>query len=284
MRSLLGSRWVRRLTASLAIGVALALLAAAFGLRWGAWRTWARAEEAWERGEYRRAAELFQKMADAYPDEERAAEALFRVGRINYLFLGEVPEAVHVLRSLARREDGGTWALRSQLLLGEIFEVRQGDCRQAIVEYQRFIGMNRGGEGNDEAQLAVARCSFAIGEYEQARAEYENLLERYPDSPLRQRALAGAAGAHSVTGRPGLAIRAYREVLAAGPDPVLAAEARFGIASALEESGDLAGALAELEAARDGYPNPGLVEERIERVRQRIAKQGPRGKTHDGGE
>ena len=64
--------------------------------------------------------------------------------------------------------------------------MRQGDCRQAIVEYQRMISLDPRGEGNDEAQFAVARCSFALGDYDQARAEYELLLERYPESALRR--------------------------------------------------------------------------------------------------
>jgi len=72
-------------------------------------------------------------------------------------------------------------------------------------------------------------------------------------------------------------VKLYREALAATKDPALAAEAGFGVATSLEEAGDLAGALEQFERVRSTYPNPGLVEQRIARARDRIAQQGGRG-------
>ncbi len=277
------SRWARRLAAGMACGMAAAALFAFADRRFGPGRAFHRAEAAWEDGDYRRAAALFQRTADRYPDHPLAPEALYRVGRVTYLFLRDVPEAVHVLRAVARRRDAGAWGREAQRLLGEIFEQRQGDCRQAIVEYQRYIQMDPGGEGNDTAQLAVARCSFLLGEFDQARAEYETLLERYPESALRAEAHAGVGAAAAVTGRTGLALEAYRRARAEAADAALAAEAAFGIAAALEASGDLAGALAAYEEALGGHPNPAIVERRAAQVRDRMRRQGPRtGGAHGG--
>lgn len=275
-RRLTSSRWVRRLAASLTCGVIVAVLAVAANNHWGARRAFRNAEAAWDRGDYRRAADLFRDLAERYPDHRLAPEALFRLGRGTYLFLNDPREAVLVLRALARREGSGAWARRAQQLLGEIFEVRQGDCRQAIVEYQRMISLDPRGEGNDEAQFAVARCSFSLGDFDQARAEYEVLMERYPESPLKPKALAGIANTWYVTGHFGQAVKFYQQALRESRDPALAAEAGFGIATSLEEAGDLAGALAQFERVRSTYPNPGLVEQRIARARERIARQGGR--------
>lgn len=275
-RKLLFSRWARWLVGSLVCGVAVAVLVVAARDHWGARRTFDNAEAAWERGEYRNAAALFREVAERYPKHQLAPEAMFRVGRGTYLFLNDPREAVLVLRALSRREDSGPWARRAQQLLGEIFEVRQGDCRQAIVEYQRMISLDPRGQGNDEAQLAVARCSFALGDFDQARAEYELLLERYPESVLKPRARAGIANAWYVTGRFDLAVKFYQQAQQESRDPALAAEAGFGIATSLEETGDLAGALAQFESVRSTYPNPGLVEQRISSVRERIVQQGGR--------
>jgi TolA-binding protein len=257
-------------------GLATALVVAAGREHWGAQRTFGRAEAAWEGKQYRESAVLFREVAERYPAHRLAPEALFRLGRVNYLFLNDPREAVRVLRALSRSEVAGPWARQAQRLLGEIFEVRQGDCRQAIVEYQRMISLDPRGEGNDEAQFAVARCSFALGDFDQARSEYELLLERYPESALRAKALAGIANSWYVTGRFSQAVRLYREALEAAEDPALAAEAGFGIASSLEEAGDLAGALEQFERVRATYPNPRLVEQRILRARERIAQQGGR--------
>jgi TolA-binding protein len=275
-RSLIASRWTRRLAASLAAGVVAAALLVVAGEQWLARRSFERAVAAAEAGDYRAAADGFKKLVERHPGHALAPEALYRLGRTTYLFLDDPGEAVHVLRTLARRADAGPWARRAQQLLGEIFEVRQGDCRQAIVEYQRMISLDPRGADNDVAQFAVARCSFALGDYDQARAEYELLLERYPESGLRAQALAGAANAWYVTGRFAQAVKLYRQALAETKDPALAAEAGFGIATSLEEAGDLAGALAQFERVRTTYPNPGLVEQRIARARDRIAQQGGR--------
>jgi len=275
-RSLIASRWARRLAGSLVVGVMLAVLVATAREHWGAQRAFGNAEAAWDRGDYQRAAALFREVAERYPDHRLAPEALFRLGRGTYLFLNDPREAVLVLRALARRESSGVWARRAQQLLGEIFEVRQGDCRQAIVEYQRLISLDPRGEGNDEAQFAVARCSFALGDYDQARAEYELFLERYPESVLKPRVLAGIANAWYVTGNFGQAVKLYQQAQQESRDPALAAEAGFGIATSLEEAGDLAGALAQFERVRSSYPNPGLVDQRIARARERIARQGGR--------
>jgi TolA-binding protein len=272
-RSLITSRWARRLAASLGAGGALALLVVLGFSEWGAKRAFERADEAWESGDYRRAVEGFAHVAQEYPRHALAPEALFRVGRINYLFLRDVGEAVHVLRDLAKDPAAGPWAVRAQRLLGEIFEQRQEDYRQAIVEYQRLITLNPGGEGNDEAQFAVARCYFKLEDFDQARAEYEVLLDRYPESGLRLAALLGIANAHYVAGRHAPAVKYYRQVMAEAKekDAELAAEAGFGVASSLEETGDLAGALRELEKIR-AYPNPALIAQRIARVRSRLAQ------------
>ncbi len=276
VRRLMASRWVRWLAGSLAGGVVVAILVATARDHWGAQRLFRGAEAASQRGDYQRAATLFRQVTERYPDHRLAPESLFRLGRLTYLFLNDPREAVLVLRSLSRRGNAGAWVRRAQQLLGEIFEVRQGDCRQAIVEYQRMISLDPRGEGNDEAQFAVARCSFSLGDYDQARAEYELLLERYPESSLRPRALAGIANAWYVTGRFAQAVKFYRLAQQESRDPALAAEAGFGVATSLEESGDLNGALAQFERVRSTYPNPGLVEQRIARARERIAHQGAR--------
>ena len=71
-------------------------------------------------------------------------------------------------------------------------------------------------------------------------------------------------------------MKLYRRRSSESRDPALAAEAGFGVATSLEEAGDLAGALEQFERVRSTYPNPGLVEQRIARARERIAQQGGR--------
>ena len=275
-RWLITSRWTRRLAASLAAGVAAALLVVVAAEHLGARRLFSRAAAAADRGDHRLAAALYADFAERHPAHELAPEALLRLGRTASLYLDDQDAAIRALRRLTASAGAGPRAAEAQRLLGEIFETRQGDCRQAIVEYQRLIGLDPDGAGTDEARLAVARCSFALGEYAQARTDFEQVLERHPASPLRARALLGAADCWYVTGRYPLALQRYREARAAAADPALAAEAGFGAAAALEESGELGAALEEFERVRPTHPNPGLVAARIARIEDRIARRGDR--------
>ncbi len=267
------SRWPRLLGLSLLLAVAGAVVLFTTGHRYRVKKIFASAERSWEEGDYQRAVELYQAVIDEDPGDPLSVRAQFQVGSTYHLFLQRDREAVQAFRDLIKKNPAGPWSLRAQELLGEIFEKRFEDYRQAIVEYQRLINLSGGGEEGDRAQLAVARCYFKMGDFDQARGEYEIHLEWYPGSPRRDRALAGAANSHYVVRAFQSAIRYYRQVIEVSDDPKLRAEAGFGIASCLEEAGDLRGALAAFAKVRRDYPNPELVEQRLDRLRKRLEKQ-----------
>ena len=257
---------------SLLLAVTGAVLLFTFGHSYRTRKTFAAAESSWEEGDYLRAIELYQSIVDEAPENPLAAEAQFRIGSTYYLFLQRERDAVQTFRDLIKADAASTWSIRAQGLLGEIYERKLGDCRQAIVEYQRLINLTSGSEEGDRAQLAMARCYFKLGDFDQAREEYEIHLERYPDSPRQDRALAGVANAHYVVRSFPAAIRYYRRVIDVSADPLLRAEAGFRIASCLEESGDLRGAVKEFETILETYPNPELVEQRLSRLEGRLRK------------
>jgi len=267
------SRWPRLLGLSLAVAVTLAIIAFTAGHRYRVHKTFARAEESWEKGDYQKAIDAYLVLAEEYPDDPLADQAQFQIANTYYLFLQQDRQAIRTFRDLIRRDPASPWSLTAQGLLGEIYERRLDDYHQAIVEYQHRINLSPGDEGSDEAQLGVARCYFSLGDFEQAREEYQIHLEQYPDSSRRDRALTGVADSYYVTRAYQSAIRYYREAAAVSSDPRLRTEAGLGIASCLEESGDLRAALEEFEKVARDHPNPGLVRQRIERIRERIEKQ-----------
>ena len=230
------SRWPRLLGLSLLLAVAGAVVLFTTGHRYRVKKIFASAERSWEEGDYQRAVELYQAVIDEDPGDPLSVRAQFQVGSTYHLFLQRDREAVQAFRDLIKKNPAGPWSLRAQELLGEIFEKRFEDYRQAIVEYQRLINLSGGGEEGD-------------------------------------RALAGAANSHYVVRAFQSAIRYYRQVIEVSDDPKLRAEAGFGIASCLEEAGDLRGALAAFAKVRRDYPNPELVEQRLDRLRKRLEKQ-----------
>jgi TolA-binding protein len=267
------SRWPRLLGLSLVLAVVGAILLFTVGHRYRVKRSYAVAEKNWEEGNYRKAVELYQAVLDEYPSDPLAGQAHFRIGTTYYLFLQQEREAILAFRDLTKTDPSGSWGRKAQKKLGEIFENRLQDYRQAVVEYQRLINLSPSVDESEEAQLAVARCYFKLGDFTQAREEYEIFLERYPGSPRRDRALDGLASTCYVTRRYQSAITYYRMVISESKDPELRAEAGFGIASCLEEAGSLKAALKQFMDIREEHPNAELVRQRIDRLQEKLARK-----------
>ncbi len=270
-RWLATSRWPRFLGLSLALAVVGALLLFTVGHRYRVKRSYAVAEKNWEEGNYRKAVELYQAVLDEHPSDPLAGQAHFRIGNTYYLFLRQEREAILTFRDLTKKDPSGPWGLRAQKKLGEIFEKGLEDYRQAIVEYQRLMNLSPSAAESEEAQLAVARCYFKLGDFTQAREEFEIFLERYPGSPRRDRALDGLASTCYVTRRYQSAITYYRRVIDESQDQGLRAEAGFGIASCLEEAGSHQAALEQFMDIRGEHPNVELVQQRIDRLQEKLA-------------
>ena len=254
---------------SLAAAVAGALVLFAAGHRYGVKKNYSRAEAAWEAGDYRRAIDLYQTVVDDYPSDPLAGQAAYRAGSTYYLFLGKERKAVLAFRELIRKAPGSSWGIKAQGELGYIFEHRLEDYRQAIVEYERVLGIASSPAEKEEAQLSVARCYFKMGDYLQAREEYEVFLEQFPESGLTNRALTGVASCYYVNRLYQSAIKYYRMAYRESGDDQLKAEAGFGIAVSLEEAGELAAALRQFEEILEFHPNAPLVHQRIERLKNK---------------
>lgn len=269
------SRWPRYLVVSFSLSLAFAVVIFTFGHRYQVKRSYDDAERAWERGEYRRAVELFQKVADEYPSDPLAGKASFRKGNTYLLFLRQESDAILAFRDLIERDPQGSWSHQAQKLLCEIFEERLEDYLQAIVEYQRLLNLSHSPEEASEAQLGVARCYFKLGDFSQACLEYEKHIETYPEGPFHDKALQGLANCYYVSRRYRSAITFYQRIREESADPQIKAEASFGLASCLAEAGDREEALEEFRRIVDTHPNGDLVKQRIERLQQKKEKVTP---------
>jgi TolA-binding protein len=258
------------LAISVLVAVGAAALLSVAGRRHRLQGSFREAGRLWDAGDYREAIVLYQGIVDDFPGEEISHRAQYQIGMSYYLFLQKEREAIRTFRELVRRVPESPYSVKAQMHLGEIYEKRLGDYQQAIVEYQRLIHMSREGLQADEGQLAVARCYFHLGDIDQAREEYEVHLERFPESPNSARALSGIGNCYYVRRAYGSAIRYYRRVVDETEDGRLRTEAVFGIATSLEEAGELQQALEEFRRIAGDHPNPALVQRRIDRLRQKI--------------
>ena len=257
-RALITSRWARWLAGSLLCGVVAAILAAAARDHWGARKVFGNAEAAWDRGELPESRPLlFREVAERHPDHRLAPEALFRLGRGTYLFLDDPREAVVVLRALARREEcRGLGAAGAEAARGNLRGAPGG-----------LPPGNRGVPADDRPRRARPRATTRRSSPSRVARSRSGIttrrapstscsLERYPESDLKPRALAGIANAWYVTGRFGQAVELYHQAQREARDPALAAEAGFGVATSLEEAGDLGRRARAVRTRAVGLPEP----------------------------
>jgi TolA-binding protein len=112
-----------------------------------------------------------------------------------------------------------------------------------------------------------------LNNFEQARIEFENLLRLYPATSLAAEVRFRIAVTYALEGEAENAMAAYRDVVSRWPESPYAVEARFGLATALEERDRLKEALEILAGLRGVYSNQQALNQRIEALEGRIGKK-----------
>jgi len=259
------------------LGLALAVLVAG-GAYWYHATLQARLEETFQNGmalrqsgQYAEAVELFSGLHDDYPSFVRVPQALFQKAEILDLYLFRHSDALLTYLLLERDYPDAPEVDPARRQVAILFKYRLGDCGQAIAAYQKVLDLP--GPDNDRLQYEVADCYFRLNNFEQARIEFENLLNNYNSSGLTAEVRYRVAMTYALEGKQPEAAAAYRLVMQDWPESPYAIEASFGLATVLEEQEELLEALKILEELDGIYPKQDILERKTEQVRERIEKK-----------
>lgn len=234
-------------------------------------RYYARAEEQQLAGHYPEAARLYKKLQRRHPDSPKADEALYRLGQIRQLQLKSYPEAILAFLSLEKDYPHSPLAGEALRQVADLYKHQLLDYPRAIVIYQKLL--DRGTDDADAVQYQIADCYFRLNNFEQARIEFESLLKNHPETSLSAEVHYRLAVNLALEGEGKKAIAAFEQVEERWPESPYAVEARFGRAGVLEDRDDLGGALRLLEGLRGSYPTGDILEQRISQVKSRIKKK-----------
>lgn len=208
---------------------------------------------------YRRAAEA-EDPAVAGPALVSAAELQRDVG-------ADPAAAEELCEEAVSRLPRTEWAAACLRVVAELREERR-DWWGAIDAYREFLAQNPGDPLGEQVRNRIALCYLALDDPGQALVEWTEQLERYPEGELAADALLGVARSHDLAGDCGLAVFVYRRVQVRFEGRPQAAEAMLGEAGCLEVQGDLDGAETLYRRCLESYPNPEVVEARLEQLRQ----------------
>ena len=230
----------------------------------------AMAEERWNQGDYLGAAREYERIIHEYPKSGPAAEAYFWTGIITYLYLHDPQRGLEAFSKLVTDFPKSSQVPAALRYMAEIYDQRLGQPRRAIVAYQRLIGSSRDPQEIIESQYRIGEIYLELGDFDQARTEWELLMHRDPKGSWSDRALYHIGSTYFLQGQYLQAIAAYERLLADYPQSELIIDTKYGIANSLEETDRLEEALQRYRELETSYPTPGVIRLRIKSVEKRL--------------
>lgn len=222
-------------------------------------------------GEYEDAADIFRSIHKKHSDFHLAPQALFRLAEVLNHYLERYHEAILTYLTIEKDYPETEQARKAQEEVAEIYKHRLQDYGRAIVAYQKVL--DSGISDGDRIQYEVADSYFRLNNFEQARIEFESLLQNHADSALLAEVQYRIAVAYSLDGESEEAEKAFRATIEKWDESPYAIEARFGLATVLEERDELRAALQILEELKGIYPNAEALVKKTDQVKERISKK-----------
>lgn len=220
-------------------------------------------------GNHDAARDIYFDVAASCPQSERCAEALLRVGEIEVNIKGRPDNALEayerVIEFFPLKEAGRVARERRAAL----FE-RKGDYLGAAEEYAQLLQYFPQNKNAAYHLLRLGESFVALGNYKQARSELKGLIASDSiDKKIRAEAFFAFAESYFLEGRLGLAEKVYQRLINGFPQSELIPEARMKIATCREERGFMGDAVRSMEAAKKGFSNEKIIQERLKSMEKR---------------
>lgn len=281
-------------------------LPALFSLVWvacggsGAKSEYILAEKLWEEKSYAAAAAQFERAFQKDQKGSLGRQALYRAATTQYLFTQKHSAALALFRRYLEVDPESPAARDAEIQIGEILFSKLAQYEAAIQHYRKWLRAHPGDPLNPEFLFRVGRAQFYLWQFEDAIQTFESVRlqsteDRWVAESLYQAgmchmALAGQSQERAATAEPGeegeavavgkkerykRATVLFEQAASRYPKSKAAQEARLGLATAHEELGQWPEALEVLQEIAGTYPSPQVVQIRIIRIRERLARQSP---------
>ncbi|MCK4738965.1 MAG: tetratricopeptide repeat protein [Deltaproteobacteria bacterium] len=218
-------------------------------------------------GNYQGAIDEYSALVEAYPASSYAPKSQYKIAYIYKRFLKDTVSAEEAYNMLLHLYPDSEEAIFSREDLAFIYH-RRGAHRKAIEHYGYLI--EHGPKDLKNTFLfKIALEYIELNDFRQARVELKEILRAEVKGKLVPKTLYRVATTYHLEGNLDEALEAYNLVIEKLPKHALALESKLGIATVLEESGELVKALVTLNLLLSEYPNSGAIRLRIERAKER---------------
>ena len=203
---------------------------------------------------------------------EWQAYGAWRAGVIFRDALHDDERAAKSLQECSKTYVDSDWGYACLVDLGDLRrETHQ--LRPAIDAYRRALDVRPAGSFSEHCLYHSGLSYLSLGEPEQARVEWKELMDRYPKSVFAASVALERARSLDLQGDHKGALVEFRAVRKDWPSHSVAPLAAFGEAEALEQLGRLEEAEAAFEVLLAVHPNPSAVLLRIQRIKLRALRR-----------
>ena len=187
-----------------------------------------RAVEAWDSGDYKLAAEEYERFLEKDPASDKAAEARFQLANIYYFKLQRYDQARANYAAFLERNHTHSKAQLARERLAEVLG-EMGRSYEAIAEYENLNPQNA--DERRRVRMRIADLYFAQRNYSQALTEYEKVIEKVAYDELSEQAyLREASIYHIERGQYQQAVPVYRMLSTSSGDAEVRVRALYGLA------------------------------------------------------
>jgi len=208
-----------------------------------------RAVEAWDSGDYKVAAEEYERYLYQNPAGDKAADARFQLANIYYFKLQKYDRASANYTAFLEQNPSHPNASLARERLAEVLG-EMGRSYEAIAEYENLNPQDS--SERRRIRLRIADLYFAGRNYSQALTEYDKVIENVPYDDLSEQAyLREASVYHIERGQYQQALPVYQKLSSMSADPKLRLRAMYGEAECYAGLYQFEEAIRTLRAIKD---------------------------------
>jgi TolA-binding protein len=243
------------------------------------------AEKLWTDGKYASAVSEFDKTAQSDPRGKLGLQALFRSASTESLFLSQYNDALKKFHQYVELSEDTPEAWEAQKQIGDILFQKTDQYDLAIQHYKSLLKLRPDAAETPEFLYRIGKSYFFLQQFDEALDGYRDLIKRFPATLWAEKAAYELGltmftrGEQRPGGKgPGMesyqeAMDAYQAFMKKYPQSTLLPEARFGIASCLEELDQLDAAYQAYSALKNTYPSRNVIEIKLARISERKAER-----------
>ena len=247
-------------------------------------RALARADALIAEGDIDSAHSLLRAMAQRLEDAaDKAAldpaaqvEVLGRLAELNAGSLHNAPQAIADYSRLIRLNPQSDVAIAAQCRMADLYRDAAGEPERAVAALRAAAAALGTRTAGAQVRQNIWGTLMAMGNYPAAYAEAQGVLERWPKSREASLARLTMGRADYMEGRYARAAATLEALMDDTQDGQIQAFAQVEAGNCYQELGELPRALTFYYAALKNHPNPGMVQDKIARVRERIYHMAPR--------